>query len=721
MTDIDERKSARDAYLKALEAQKMTHMSNNNNNSSNSTSNNNNNNTFNNNSSKGQQPLSSAAEKREKLIEERRKKFFESTSKVSQSDPSNNAAAVRMDDSKALLESNQSLNGIDRNKSIMSGSSGGTEMIRPSDWESRGYPSEYAYMKAQGGLEIPSIMTTKVTEDKFNSQNTETFTREVGRKHSSSHDHRPTNDDNNAADSYSSSSMAGNGRQQQQQQQQQQEISNAIPHIAGNNVGLSSFGAVDDKEAKRQKQLEYARSLDQQKQYQQPPAASHHASVSSNNNHYASNDNNHGGGGGGGGLSSFGAVDDKEAKRQKQLEYARSLDQQKQYQQPPASSHHASVSSSNNHYASNDNNHGGGGGGGLSSFGAVDDKEAKRQKQLEYARSLDQQKQYQQPPASSHHSSSQASRKDNNSYHHLNALSSDGVGSFGAVNEKDIKKQKQLDYARQLNEQNENRSNAVRLNKFGDYDYKQINNNNDNNTSMPHNNSSVMNIGYDNNPDDRARLRSKQTEYAQSLLQQQMIQKYTPNSKENPSKSSSSSSSNPSGIARDGSLEAGWVLGPLGLPVRKTLDVGNRGQQRAYLDQVIQNLSPNKMNDAKFGNNFHDDANPTTEAYLFGLANANARSAQSNSTYGIMAHSGIGDTDDRELKAKMLKVEQAKVLEMQILSNKERKDQEKRKAEHESMVEEMRLEQQRVDLQKKFQKEEQEKKLKIEDDNRRGR
>jgi hypothetical protein len=301
------------------------------------------------------------------------------------------------------------------------------------------------------------------------------------------------------------------------------------------------------------------------------------------------------------------------------------------------------------------------------------------------------------------------------------------VGSFGAVNEKDIKKQKQLDYARQLNEQNEIRSNDVRLNKFGDYDYKQMNYN-DNNSSMPHNNSSIMNIGHDNNNlDDRARLRSKQTEYAQSLLQQQMIQKYTQNSKENPSKSSSSS--NTSGIARDGSLEAGWVLGPLGLPVRKTLDVGNRGQQRAYLDQVIQNLSPNKMNDAKFGNNSHDDvslqhvgvANPTTEAYLFGLANANARSAQSNSTYGIMAHSGIGDTDDRELKAKMLKVEQAKVLEMQILSNKERKDQEKRKAEQESMVEEMRLEQQRVDLQKKFQKEEQEKKLKIEDDNRRGK
>ena len=412
------------------------------------------------------------------------------------------------------------------------------------------------------------------------------------------------------------------------------------------------------------------------------------------------------------------------------------MDQQKQYQQPPASSHHASVSSNNNHYASNDNNHGGGGGGGLSAFGAVDDKEAKRQKQIEYARSLDQQKQYQQPPASSssssssssyHSSSSQASRKDNNSYHHSDASSSDGVGSFGAVNEKDIKKQKQLDYARQLNEQNEIRSNDVRLNKFGDYDYKQMNYN-DNNSSMPHNNSSIMNIGHDNNNlDDRARLRSKQTEYAQSLLQQQMIQKYTQNSKENPSKSSSSS--NTSGIARDGSLEAGWVLGPLGLPVRKTLDVGNRGQQRAYLDQVIQNLSPNKMNDAKFGNNSHDDvslqhvgvANPTTEAYLFGLANANARSAQSNSTYGIMAHSGIGDTDDRELKAKMLKVEQAKVLEMQILSNKERKDQEKRKAEQESMVEEMRLEQQRVDLQKKFQKEEQEKKLKIEDDNRRGK
>jgi hypothetical protein len=76
---VDERKQAKDAYMKALEAQKQSNQSNN---------------PVNQTDNSSKTIISSAAAKREKLLEERRRKFFESNLNAVNRNNENTAIAV---------------------------------------------------------------------------------------------------------------------------------------------------------------------------------------------------------------------------------------------------------------------------------------------------------------------------------------------------------------------------------------------------------------------------------------------------------------------------------------------------------------------------------------------------------------------------------------------------------------------------------------------------
>jgi hypothetical protein len=485
-----------------------------------------------------------------------------------------------------------------------------------------------------------------------------------------------------------------------------------------NGGGGLNFGAVDDKDVKRQKQAEYARALDQQSAMQAPSVTDTRGAGRQHQSQYNAYDPMNGGGG-----LNFGAVDDKDAKRQKQAEYARALDQQGSMQ--PLAVDTRGVGRQHAHHNANDPMNGGGG----LNFGAIDDKDAKRQKQAEYARALDQQAQ-------------QLVRMGDRALfgagqNHGGAAGGGGLDLFGGgVDPRvaaDAKRQQQQEYTRQLNVQSQYLG-APKLNKFGEYE-----------TAGRHVNpgggdqarpTDVTSIGAGG--EDKASKRAKQNEYALALQQQQFQHQVQPAQDRQMQKQIAAAAA-VSGFKPSGGLEEGWVIGPMGLPVRKVLDVGNRGVQRAYNNHALQAQSPKKP--TGFGSPEYKDPGafgyqqPHQQGYqgyggspqhapqgMFGGA---AQGNAFDSHVGGMqppATSGDaigGDPDERAQRLKMQQADQARVLEMQIRANKEKKEAEKRKLEQDELREIQKWEQQQAEIKKALQLEDQQRKQKIDEDNKR--
>jgi hypothetical protein len=168
------------------------------------------------------------------------------------------------------------------------------------------------------------------------------------------------------------------------------------------------------------------------------------------------------------------------------------------------------------------------------------------------------------------------------------------------------------------------------------------------------------------------------------------------------------------------------------------LEVGNRGVQRAYANHALQSQSPKKP--TGFGSPEYKDGGaygyqPQQQAYqgyggspqhtaqgMFGgAAQGNAFDSH---VAGIQppATSGDaigGDPDERAQRLKMQQADQARVLEMQIRANKEKKEAEKRKLEQEELREIQKWEQQQAEIKKALQLEDQQRKQKIDEENKR--
>ena len=346
-------------------------------------------------------------------------------------------------------------------------------------------------------------------------------------------------------------------------------------------------------------------------------------------------------------------------------------------------------------------------GGGNLNIGAVSDKDAKRQKQMEYARALDQQMGVMNSP--------RGTGREREGPAGLALIG----GNLDAKAMVDAKRQQQDEYTRQLNVQSQYLC-APKLNKFGEYEQpgRHVN------PSVPSGgrNSSITAIGGD---DGKAGRRTKQAEYALALQHQQLEQQFQHPAKEKYQEQQISAAAAPSGFKPSGGLEEGWVIGPLGLPVRKTLEVGNRGVQRAYTNHVVQQQSPQKSPAHQAGGYdfHHQQQDPVLHmrpevqmgSNLFlaaGVGQMSAAPAGNQDLFG-------GDPDDRAQKVKAQQAEQARVLELQMRMNKERKEAEKRKLEEEEQREMQRWEIQQAEIKRAAIEEEHQRKLKVDEDNKR--
>ena len=858
MGDAEERKKAKEAYMKALEAQRQKPVE--------SIA------TVSGGQSGQTQGGLTAAQKREQQLEERRKKFFYRTGTV-------------VDDNLGTANNNSVYNAALAAKPAAQPVA--DTNFRPSDWKSKGYPSEYAYMKAAGQLDIPSKPTV-VAPVAAVAGNPYDF---GGKDHSHQSQHSGENYRQNSSVSGLGLNF-GAAPDKESKRQKQADYAQALdqqsgfqapsqppshqpqfgnlflthnsnkPTVAGGGLNI---GAVDEKELKRQKQAEYARALDQQAQPTQ--ADNNYHTKAHNSNHHENNGVGSSAyiGGGGGGLNIGGAVDDKELKRQKQAEYARALDQQS-YAQPPVDSHHQSRAAAQH----NSNMAVQGGGGGLNIGGAVDDKELKRQKQAEYARALDQQS-YAQPPVDSHHQSRAAAQ------HNSNMAVQGGGGGLnigGAVDDKELKRQKQAEYARALDRQKQgdawggggggnrvqgqengglglvgfggpgpqeaafmkkqqqreytNQLNQAqyeqpgKLNKFGEYEaaggrgqahqqqpidgaggvaglgglqgkdavhakrqqqqeytnqlnmqaqyqqpaklnkfgeYEQLGRHQAQQAPAPSGGgrqTDVNNIGMSG--DGRNDKRAKQAEYNMALQQQQYLQSLQQPAKDKHAEQRAAASPAVTGFKAGGGVEEGWVIGPMGLPVRKTLEVGNRGVQRAYANHIQETHSPAKVNTNAglngmvggyggqgpgqgagqgpgpgqgHGNHFDMDSFQQA-AYMLnsppryndgfgggGGGRGGAGGFHGGEPAGALGGEIGGDPDDRATKMKLQQAEQARVLQMQIQQKKQQKDAEKKKQDEDDRKESEKMEMQRIAIQQEHERELQEKKRKIDEDNKR--
>jgi hypothetical protein len=305
-------------------------------------------------------------------------------------------------------------------------------------------------------------------------------------------------------------------------------------------------------------------------------------------------------------------------KRDKQQEYAIALQQQMNQQKPNSG---PSLP----------------GGGNLAITGLNDNEIGLRQKkaqQQEYAAALRQQMDYQQQ-----HNNSNHRRNDENLYHKeergqpysfdannrhddpRSRMQQDGSSYSGAANimignsEKDNKRAKQQEYAaalaQQLAERNQNNSNRqhghVEQGKSPLYNEPAMNNNN----FDPYDSKQIK--------------RLQQAEYARALAAQMQDAnhrkeleklerkgKLPTNSpdKFNYPKSNINGNSN----SNNNVPQEGWVIGPLGLPVRRTVEVGNRGLQRLINQTFIEGAkSPTLSNNAyafKEGGNIPNSTEP---------------------------------------------------------------------------------------------------------------
>ena len=610
------------------------------------------------------QATDTSANRREQILAEKRKAFFE---------------GKHVDNVKPIIPSTE--NYIDRRQQIRPPipESSNSNQARVSDWKKMGFPSEYAYAHHLGLLENGTSKAEISIDRKVSSTDHPHFPHDSSQLDEASRIVIKNGDT-------SSSGVTGNDGK-------------------GEIVDKVSYGGKgnDEKEARRIKQAEYAKLLNEQISHDKQRLFEVNLPVIKENDEAKKDELV-----GGGGLQiGFQSQLDKDAKRRQQMEYADAL-QRDQYKRQQHSigvreeetradrgrdfgerldrdgssqtgwnqGGHRNNGSDQALYRAQEVGEGEGarwerrekrediGGSGASGVGMMIgsevSKEEKRARQAEYARALDNQlisrsplspprlspravKDYisQQPKAV-------ASDYLSGSFYEPSSSSrkSEGNGGFvgvGAVSEKELKRRKQQEYAQALQQQ--------------------------------------------------MAVRSQSNLKGRSVADTIDKQRSPRQNRELVLPSSPALASN--------ELGPGWVMGPLGVPVRKTLEVGNRGVQKAFLEHVHhQSNSPPKppvsLDDTSF---LHPSSSSPPPPIHHPVSPLRANSAD------LFSRSDL----DEKMKKKLLQQMQREALEEQVNTRQKMKDEAK---ERERKAQE-KIERENKELQENFEKEVQAKKAKL--------
>ena len=197
-----------------------------------------------------------------------------------------------------------------------------------------------------------------------------------------------------------------------------------------------------------------------------------------------------------------------------------------------------------------------------------DDKSLKRMKQQEYAQDLEYQMKIQEMKKQLE---IQQKHQTINQNHILSGLQTD---------EKTLKRMKQQEYAQDLEYQMKISQMKKQLDTIPE---------NGSNRALPGATTNAVSMNNVGIADDRTTKRMKQQEYAAQLLSQQLItQQQSIPINNNNHINSIQTSQRQSNIP----LTEEYVMGPLGLPIRKTLEVGNRKLQKEFNQRALSPPKP---------------------------------------------------------------------------------------------------------------------------------
>lgn len=310
-------------------------------------------------------------------------------------------------------------------------------------------------------------------------------------------------------------------------------------------------------------------------------------------------------------------------------------------------------------------------------------------------------------------------------------------GGAAADNARALQRQRQEEYARQL--QLDQMNAATSSNMPHNRAHHQ---NNQYNANAPYDNSALSNVP--SRGDEKAMQKARQEEYARQLqmdMQRKAI--INPNNadvlrRNRPQDFTQAFSNGGQAYQQQPPVpQDGFVIGPLGLPVRRTLDVGNRGQQRAFSAQssppkISQPPGPT-YNQPYGGPNVNYDPNafmpPNMQVYsdtphqivhgAVPYGHPASAVPPNNSSMPPTTIGGLqGDVqDERDFKQKQQKLEHARALEAQIYENKRRIEEEKRLEAEMDLMLQQKIEQEQRELALKF--DEEKKKAAIEEERKR--
>lgn len=206
--------------------------------------------------------------------------------------------------------------------------------------------------------------------------------------------------------------------------------------------------------------------------------------------------------------------------------------------------------------------------------------------------------------------------------------------------------------------------------------------------------------------------RKKQEEYAR-MLQEQMQMKQLPNDSNYGSDqrlNNSKRNQHSNNAAAEPQLAEGWVIGPLGIPVRKTLETGHRGIQKTYHQQIGSN-SPQKIPPPD-NFNYRNEGVLSHPSSNVAVATHPSNNYQESPTFnGIV----LSTQEERDLRAKQMKMMHIKALEEQIAEKQRLAEEAKRKEAQLALLEQQRLEQEQLDIQRNFEREKQKQQQKLEE------
>ena len=246
------------------------------------------------------------------------------------------------------------------------------------------------------------------------------------------------------------------------------------------------------------------------------------------------------------------------------------------------------------------------------------DKESRRAKQAEYARQLQQ---------------------DNEAFdvqrnHNYPGGGGGGLGNIGinGRDEKAIKKAKQLEYNRQLQRDNPTSYMKNHSQQHGNNAYSQQSQPSGAYDILAGGNSVVANGDIS---DAKAMKRAKQAEYNRQLQEHEELKRRNDlaqmNNQHNQLKNyhqQSPTRKTQHTDSGDSLPDSGWEIGPLGQPVRKTLAVGNRNVQKAYVTKKHSPRKPQMGGPSQNGQQFDFDNNG-----LFNNNNNNDINSNNNNNY----------------------------------------------------------------------------------------